>query len=241
MPGGITAEEELAAADELAEASLAEAAELIEARTSETEALRELSAAAATELTELSIAATTELTELAGAGGMDADIEIDISLLALPTSDSLTALIEDSCEANDAKADETETADTDASEALAADAEDSEASEAEAEETEARDADAALMADSTIGGIELDETALPDRGSPIKDPDEDRLPPRPAPRESMLAAELTELADDRLAEDVMEADSPRSMLSTLAMTESKLLRSGIEYEDERLPWMGAAV
>lgn len=231
MPGGITAEEELAAADELAEASLAEAAELIEARTSETEALRELSAAAATELTELSIAATTELTELAGAGGMDADIDIDISLLALPTSDSLTALIEDSCEANDAKADETETADTDASEALAA----------EAEETEARDADAALMADSTIGGIELDETALPDRGSPIKDPDEDRLPPRPAPRESMLAAELTELADDRLAEDVMEADSPRSMLSTLAMTESKLLRSGIEYEDERLPWMGAAV
>jgi len=165
--------------------------------------------------------------------------------LAPPTIDSLTALIEDRAEASDSNADETDTADTDASDALAADAEDSEASEADALEADAKDADAALMADSTSGGTELDAATLPERGSPISDPDEDRLPPRPKPRESMLSIELDALADDKLADDVMDADSPRpadSMLSTLAMTESKLLSSGIEnelIEDERLPGKGA--
>jgi hypothetical protein len=104
--------------------------------------------------------------------------------------------------------------------------------EASAEDSEADK----LEADDKDAGAMLDEDAtLPDNGSPIElgatDELEDKLPPRPSPAESMLDTELDALADDKLAEDVIEAERPRSadsMLVMEAITESRLLRSGIE-------------
>lgn len=78
------------------------------------------------------------------------------------------------------------------------------------------------------------------------DMDEDRLPPRPAPRESIESV-LEALAEDQLAEDVIEPPSPapRESISVLEMatdeiTDNRLLISGMkELELERLPGKGS--
>lgn len=194
-------------------------------------ALIELSAEATDELSALSTEATTELSELGG--GMSDAVSETAELAAdetgreetpdagLARRDALTELMEASSEASDCNTEETDAAD--ALDALAAETEDSDARDAET-----LDSNSEAMLDAET---ELDEPALPESGAPMEvgavEVLEDKLPPRPSPRESMLAAELDAL-DDKLAEDVMEADSPRSVAVMEAISESRLLRSGIE-------------